>query len=116
MVSRYLIFAEMASVEEEPGPANQLHGASDLEDRNSAASEWVETIFFFMLDDWCYLVNGFWLGINENGRPSIQLYLERHMFQVCGALQMALTQVGHSFAIFDALKSVQKQKVFFFFL
>lgn len=39
MVSRYLIFAEMASVEEEPGPANQLHGASDHEDRNSAASE-----------------------------------------------------------------------------
>lgn len=30
---------EMASVEEEPGPANQLHGASDHDDRNSAASD-----------------------------------------------------------------------------
>ena len=38
-----------------------------------------------------------------------------HVSSTRGSAKMALIQVGHSFAIFDALKSVQKQKVSFFF-
>lgn len=84
--------------------------------RHELRSIWVSwNIFFFMLDEWCYLVNGIWLGINENGRPSIQLYLERHMFQVHGALQNGTYTSWSFLRHFWCFKISPKTKSVFFF-